>query len=396
MAGIELPLRVALIPSSYHPHFGGVEQHTRMLARQLRSRGHLVEVWTVDRGERLGHQVVDDVDVHYMDCPMPTRSVGGVTRFTRVFPGALSSWLRRARAFRPEVVHVHCFGPNGPYARLVSTLLSVPLVLTSHGETFGDENDVFGQSALLRDQLRRACRGSAAVTGCSALVADDLQRRFGAEAVRVVPNAVDVVRVGRPPVAGSDDAGPGRVPGGRLIAVGRLVGVKGFDVLLRALAVASRWECLQIVGDGPERAALERLARELGLEDRVHFLGRRTAEDVQVLMSGADGVVMPSRAEAFGIVALEAWAAGTPLIATATGGPDSFVTDGVDGLLVPPGDSSALAGAVDRLLANPALGASLSRAGATQVEKYTWEEVASRYLHIYADVRGPAKGRTPR
>lgn len=391
MASTESPLKVALIPSSYHPHFGGVEQHTRMLARELRRRGHPVEVWTVDRGERLGRQVVDDLDVHYLHCPMPNRSLGGLARFTRAFPGALWSWLRRVRAFRPDVIHVHCFGPNGPYARLVSSVLSVPLVLTSHGETFGDESDVFGQSALLRDQLRRACRGSAAVTGCSVLVAEDLRRRFGAEVVRVVPNAVDVLPASRRDAARPGDAARDGSTGGRLIAVGRLVGVKGFDVLLRALSLTSRWTSLMIVGDGPDRATLERLAGELGIADRVHFLGQRTAEEVQLLMSRADAVVMPSRAEAFGIVALEAWAAGTPLIATATGGPDSFVTDGVNGLLVPPGDSSALAQAIDTLLTDSALGARLSQAGAIEVEKFTWEEVASRYLDIYADVRWHAE-----
>lgn len=369
------PLRVALVSSSYHPYFGGVEEHVRQVAATLRARGHAVEVWTVDRGEGLGSQVVEGVTVRYLPTPLPARRIANLVRFGLTAPWAFAQWFRAARRFRPDVLHVHCFGPNGPYAMALSRVLRRPLVVTSHGETFADENDVFGRSALLRAALARACR-AATVTGVSTLVADDLQRRFGAKHVAIVPNGV----------ADMEDGVRGRRSDGRVVSVGRLVRVKGFDLLVRALPLTTRVRDVLLVGDGPERANLEQLAAELGVADRVEFLGRVPADQVRAVMEEAAVVVVPSRREAFGIVALEAWASGTPLIATSTGGPAGFVTDGTDGVLVDPEDTAALADAMDRVLASPSWAADLAANGSRAVRGFTWGRVADDYEQIYAAV----------
>ena len=103
-------------------------------------------------------------------------------------------------------------------------------------------------------------------------------------------------------------------------------------------------------------------------------------------------MVVPSRREAFGIVALEAWTSGTPLIATSLGGPKDFVTHGVDGLLVDPRDTSALASAIDQVLTDEALAQDLSEAGKQSVQQYTWDRVVDDYLAIY-DAVAPGRGR---
>ena len=195
----------------------------RHVARGLTARQNEVEVWTVDRGEHLGEQMIDGVRARYFSTPLPARRLPNLLTFTVSAPWALARWVRAARLFRPDVLHVHCFGPNGIYALALSKLLRVPLVVTSHGETFGDAHDIFGNSALIRHGLIAASHAAAAVTGCSTLVAEDLETRFAAAGVRVVPNGVDVAPI-LPTPAPLIPPRPGTRP--RIVAVGRLVRVK--------------------------------------------------------------------------------------------------------------------------------------------------------------------------
>lgn len=369
--------RVALVSSSFHPYVGGVEEHVRQVARELTERGHAVEVWTVDRGEHLVKQDVEGVTVRYLPTPLPARRAGNLARFAVAGPVALTTWLRAVREFRPDVLHVHCFGPNGPYARVVAKLSRLPLVLTSHGETFADQNDIFSRSALLRSELRKACASAAAVTGVSSIVTNDLEQNFAATGVTVVPNGV---RAALSQISDELSDSEGTKQGA--VAVGRLVHVKGFDLLLQALPISTKTS-LRIIGDGPERAKLAQLAERLGVSNRVEFLGQHSPEEVQRIMREASVVVVPSRREAFGIVALEAWVSGTPLIATSLTGPAGFVTDGVDGVLVDPQDAAALAGAIDGVLNDPARARELAAHGREAVRDYTWERVADRYATIY-------------
>lgn len=166
-----------------------------------------------------------------------------------------------------------------------------------------------------------------------------------------------------------------------VVALGRLHEKKAFDVLLQAMAaIPGAW--LWLAGDGPLRATLERQSRELGLEDRVRFLGWRN--DREALLSAADVVAMPSRYEPFGTVMTEAWAARKPLVVAAAAGPLGLVRDGVDGLVVPIDNPSALADALRSVLEDPDLANSLANAGHDAWrESFTEEAVVNRYLDFY-------------
>lgn len=284
-------------------------------------------------------------------------------------------------------MNVQCFGPNGIYGLALAKLTRTPLVVSSHGETFMDEHGAFDQSALLRASLRRAL-GSSVVTACSDVVAHDLRTRFGAEIVRVIPNGVRL-RPGEQRRQLSSPQGRG-VP--VLIGAGRLVPQKGFDVLIRAAARSPLHPEVWIVGEGAERARLEALATTLGISERVRFLGRRTAADVQALMAKGDAVVVPSRTEPFGIVVLEAWASGTPVVATSRGGPAGFVNDGNDGLLVDPEDLPSVVAAIDSVLRDPGFAARLARAGLQTVQRFTWSRVADSYEETYAEALNTPPG----
>ena len=374
------PMRVALISSSFDPHLGGVEEHTRHLAANLARLGHAVEVWTVDRGEHLGVRTVDGVTVRYLPTPLPARSSRAATTFVRSLAPAWNQWTLAHRRFRPDVLNVQCFGPNGLYALALHRRHGTPLVISSHGETFADDHQVFDRSRLLRGGLRRAAVTAASVTGCSQVVADDLARRFGVADTVIVPNAIDLGGDGRSPARPPYD--PARPT---VFAVGRVEYVKGFDLLIRAFSRMRLSSDSQLVvgGDGSQLPHLRALAEDLGVAGRVVFPGRLTGDEVAGAMAAAAVVAVPSRMEAFGIVVLEAWRSGRPLVASRRGGPGSLVTDGVDGVLVDPDDTASFASALTRVVQDPELAARLGSSGRETVRGFGWDRVVEQYLGVY-------------
>lgn len=381
--------RIALITSSYAPHVGGVETHVAAIAAELAARGHAVEVWAVDRGARPDAPSTEPFPVRYLPTPLPARRASALAGFAVRAPGAWAAWAGAHRRFRPDVLHVHCFGPNGLYALALHRRYGTPLVVTSHGETLGDDDNVFAQSALLRRGLRSAVAAASSVTAPSEYVLRDLRARFGLAGGVVVPNGV---ALGLTPDPGIGE----RLPRGPyLAAVGRLGRMKGVDLLLDAFArfrerggAGAGDVRLVIAGDGPERAALQSQAAANGLGEVVDFLGWCSPGEVATVLAGATALVVPSRSEAFGIAALEAWRAGTALVMTARGGAGEFVRDGDDGILVDPLDVDALAAAIARPLQDPGERGRLAAAGAARVAEFSWASVAARYLRSYPDPGG--------
>jgi glycosyltransferase involved in cell wall biosynthesis len=196
---------------------------------------------------------------------------------------------------------------------------------------------------------------------CDHLVANthDLVRAITAEhwppaRVHYLPNFVEDFASAAP----ADLPAPSSTP--RLLAMGRLHPNKGFDVLLRAIALLPRGH-LYLAGAGPEEAALRALAAELGITGRVSFLGWR--RDIGALLAAADMFICSSRHEPLGNIVLEAWSAAKPVIAAAAQGPSELINDRTDGLLVPREDAPALAAAIAELTANPERAAALAAAG---------------------------------
>ncbi len=371
-------VRVALISSSYAPHVGGVEEHVAQVAQELTNRGHAVEVWTVDRGARpAGAQTSASFPVRYLPTPLPARRLRNLARFAVRAPGAWRLWRRAMRDFDPEVLVVQCFGPNGVYALRAHRRSGLPLVVVSHGETLGDDDNVFAQSALLRSSLREALAEAVAVAAPSKYVLRDLTDRFDGPEGTVLPNGVADISV-RSDIERRQDL---------VLAVGRLGQMKGFDLLIEAFAAADLDGVqLEIVGDGPERERLTALVDRTGLQNRVRLVGARDAEGVAERIAEATVVVVPSRSESFGIVALEAWRGGAPLIMTEHGGGREFVRDGVDGILVDPMDTAALAAALRRVIGDPELRERLSQTARERVTAFSWAGVARLYERMLTSV----------
>ena len=178
-----------------------------------------------------------------------------------------------------------------------------------------------------------------------------------------------------------------------------MVEKKGFDLLLRAFApLAGGHDDVDLVigGDGAALPSLRDLATRLAIADRVQFPGRLTRIEVAATMARAEVVVMPSRIEPFGIVVLEAWRAGRPVMATRRGGPGEFISDGEDGILVDPFDVEAMTKALDGLLSNRGPTAHLGAAARDRVAAFDWPIVAERYRALYRDVLArPGHHRAP-
>ena len=186
-----------------------------------------------------------------------------------------------------------------------------------------------------------------------------------------------------PALTRAEFATPENVP--LILALGRLHTNKAFDLLLKALSdlpQAFAW----IAGEGPLKNELQAQAQKLGVDGRLRFLGWR--DDVAALLAAADIFVCPSRIEPLGNVVIEAWAHGTPVVAASAAGPESLITPGETGLLVPLEDAPALATSIRTLIDNPDLSARLAEAGRQAYEQqFTEAAIVERYLEFFERVR---------
>jgi sugar transferase (PEP-CTERM/EpsH1 system associated) len=258
-------------------------------------------------------------------------------------PWRLARHLRRHRV---DVVHTRN-AESFFYGSLAAKLAGVPrLIHSEHGRTFNDRPLRFWAQ-------RQLTRLADTVFALSEQLRRDLVTHVGlpAERIEVLYNGVDLARFG----------GSGRVEARRRLAldetapvvgsVGRLVAVKNYPLLLRAIAQpALAHATLVLIGDGPERPALQSLADGLGIADRVRFVGHR--EDVADLLPAFDLFVLPSRSEGMSNTLLEAMACSVPAVASRVGGNAEIVRDGLDGLLFPSDDEAALRDALAQLVSD--------------------------------------------
>ncbi|MGE5278411.1 MAG: glycosyltransferase family 4 protein [Acidobacteriota bacterium] len=233
---------------------------------------------------------------------------------------------------------------------------------------------LFLASLLERRNVVRADR----VLATSEYAAGRIAAEYGAarEKIRVVPEPIDLARWEKALEAAARIAPDEPV----VLCVAHLYPRKQVQSLLRALTFVKTPAKLRVVGTGPELPALERLAGELGLRDRAAFLGHVPFERLAEEYRGADVFCLPSLQEGFGIVFLEAMAAGLPVVACRAAAVPEVVADGECGILVPPGDVRALASALDRLLGDGALRRRLGAAGRRRAARYDAPVVAGRFL----------------
>jgi N-acetyl-alpha-D-glucosaminyl L-malate synthase BshA len=265
-----------------------------------------------------------------------------------------------------DILHAHYAIPHAISGHLAREMLDgseLRLITTLHGTDI----TIIGQQRIFQRITRFGIRQSDGVTS----VSQELKQRVlntidcGAQAIEVIPNFVDTQRF--KPGSNPERRAQLAAPDEKLVFhVGNFREVKRPKDALRAFAAATREikARLVMVGDGPELGATRELARELGIESRVNFLG--TYDAIWELLPQADLFFLPSEYESFGLSALEAMACGVPVVASNTGGVPEVVEDGVSGLLRTPGDVDSMAGAIKTLLSDDA---TRNRMGASARER---------------------------
>lgn len=284
--------------------------------------------------------------------------------------------VRARRSFEPELVHAHWWFPNGVVGTWVSGLARIPLVTTLHGTDVRLARKVGVAKPLFGHVLKH----SAAVTTVS--------RWLKEETEALVPGVHPTVA---PMPVATNLFGPGSSRDGqRLLFVGRLTDQKGAEHLLHALSsMKTPAASLDIVGDGPNREALKQLAQQLGVASRIRWHGQLSQSELPSLYQRAAAVVIPSVDEGLGLVAVEALLCETPVVAFDSGGLRDVIQHEKTGLLVKPGDRTALASALDNLLARDGRGSQLGRAGRLYaLSAFAPESAARRYAEIYRQVLG--------
>lgn len=291
--------------------------------------------------EELDHELADGVRTYrlwHRRLPVP-----GATFLGYVLSVVQAIRQLAAGGFRPDLIHAHIYEAGIP-AIVAGKLLRVPVLITEHYSAF--PRNLLSWKELLK--ARVAFSLAHRVLPVSDSLRSGIQARGLRARFQVVPNAVNETFFASARSRRTRDAeGPTR-----MLTVGQLKPVKDIPVLLRALARLNQhrtdWQ-LDIVGDGDERAACQRLAESLGINDKVTFTPSVSKEELALRMWRADIFVLPSSYETFSVVTAEAMASGLPVVATQCGGPAEFVVPGV-GLLVPPGDPMALSNALIEML----------------------------------------------
>lgn len=294
-----------------------------------------------------------------------------VERRVRLVPVAVWRLRRAIRKWRPDVVHCH-----NPGMALVTRLAIVPwkrprAVVTVHG--------------LIADDYPRAARilrmTAMPIVACGPGVAEALVQQD----LAVRTTIVNGIAPPPPPATRADVARDLGVPPERplIVCAGRLVPLKNIDVVIRAVSAVPGAH-LVVVGDGPDRGLLQALAAEVGVGDRVVFTGHR--DDARGLIGAADVVVLASSSEGLPLIALEALAAGTPLVATDLPAVRELVRDETEALLVPPGDIDAVASAIRRVVEEPAVARRLSDAGPLIAAPFTEEAMVRAFDLLYEEL----------
>ena len=331
-------MRLLLISNTYAPVLGGVQTVTHNLAQHLLKSGHQVQVVTNRYPRSLSYEeILDGVSIRRLLLLSP--NIDSLQRkrpdlfLASCYFYPLSLWRLQnlMRSFRPEVVNVHFPEHQIPFVLALRRRFSFRLVVSLHGhdiERVQSENSAKNgngrKNPTANGRLRLILREADAVTACSRHLLD--------QAIRVEPSIAGkghVIHNGIDPARFTDKSFHVH-PRSYVFAFGRLTHKKGFDMLLQAFArtaPATEEIDLIIAGEGEERNALERQAQQLDLTSRVHFFERATPQEVVRLINGSRFVVVPSRREPFGIAALEALAAGKPILATSTGGLAEFLTE---------------------------------------------------------------------
>lgn len=371
-------MRLLVLNYEFPPVGGGGGRASADLSRALVARGHEVRILTT----RLPEGEVEERQDGYQVIRVPSwRSSRFTVSFLEMASYVLAGFrpgLSQLRKWKPDLMHAHFAVPTGALVYALSRWTGLPYVLTVHlGDVPGgvpEKTDRWFRFVNpLTPPIWRRAGQVVAVSEYTKALAD---ARYDVP-IQVIPNGIDlehseVMEVSDPP---------------RLIFAGRFQPQKNLLFLLDALdRVRDLPWTLQLVGDGPQRAALEAKAEELGMVERIEFSGWVEPEQVRQMLRESDLLVMPSRSEGLPVVGVQALAQGVAIAATAAGGLAELVVDGENGVLCPIDDLACYAQGLRRCLADTAALADMKKRSLALARHYDINRVAEAYESIFQRV----------
>ena len=376
-------MKIGLVCPYIYPAGGGVAQHVQFLYQGLRQRGHDVRILTASHGPQRASE--GDIIRLGVGFSVPINASVGTLTFSPRYLSQIGRMLERERF---DVLHFH--EPFVPFLSLFLLRESTSVnIATFHAYAGFSPSYEFG-SRTLRGYAARL-HGRIAVSAAARHFID----RFFPGDYKVIPNGVDVARFATAvPIARWQDGTP------NVLFVGRHEPRKGLLDLLKAHRILRRTggkSRLLVVGSGPQEREARRYVATRGLNG-VEFLGRVSDDEKAQLYKTADVFASPATGgESFGIVLLEAMAAGTPIVASDIHGYKGVVRRGREGLLVPPRQPRELAIAIDRLVGDPVLREQMGAAGQIRAEEFSWPRVTAKVDDYYGFVirRLAASGSLP-
>jgi L-malate glycosyltransferase len=365
---------------SCYPVYGGSGVVATELGIELAARGHEVHFITYAQPFRLPYFVER---IFYHEVEVPNYPLFEHPPYNLALSVAMQNVVEQHDL---DLLHAHYAVPHATSAWIAKEMLNrdgFRIVTTLHGTDI----TLVGQDPSFRSLTQFSIRKSDGLTAVSEFLRTETHVQFGIplDDICVIPNFVDLDRYRRD--AYPCHRGKLTLPGEKIVThISNFRGVKRVDDVVRVFARISRKlpARLLLVGDGPDRVKAQEVAEAEGVTDRVLFLGKQNS--VAELLACTDLFLLPSENEAFGLVALEAMSCGVPVIATRTGGIPEVVDHGVSGYLAPVGDVAAMADAGSALLADPEAWKRFSEAARAGAERYSADQVVSRYESYYEEV----------
>lgn len=367
-------MKILVLCYEYPPIGGGGGRMAHQIAAALAKRGHTVRVHTARlEGETETFTVRDGVDIVRHRSFRKHADHCSVAEMAGYLMGSALPAFRDARRWKPDVVHAHFAVPSGVLAYALHRTLSLPYVLTCHlGDLPGGNPDQTDHLFRMLNPFIKPIWNHAAAVSASSTFARDLAREaYGIEA-EVILNGVRMEGAGCAAKAG----GPLQ-----LTAAGRFNPQKNFPWMIRALALVPTsvpWR-LTLVGDGPERASIERAIHENRLEDRITLAGWVPAETLNDLLAGTDLFLMPSTSEGNPVAAIEAVKRGAALLTSDIPGLQDLVEEGQNGFRISLSEPAAFAERVARLARDSALLEAFRQQSVIVAKKFDLETISDRF-----------------
>jgi len=389
---------------------GGMNVYVAELTRHLGQMGIHVDVFTRSQDEHVPHVVhslgYGNRVVHIPAGPEVPLPKPQLAEYIPCFAEEVERFARE-KEIHYDLIHSH-YWMSGIAAETLKQKWNVPVLQMFH--TLGIMKNQIAQSPEEMEGNYRISGEKQVMAAADKIIAatpaekEQLEKLYRVDSARIVtiPPGVETARFYPINADEAKEAIELTCKKRMLLFVGRIEPLKGLQNLIRALATIREQGhctrdcyCLVVIGGEPdsspenmsaEMRKVKKLCSDLGMDDLVLFLGKRAQETLPYYYSAADMLIMPSYYESFGMVALEAMACGTPVIASQVGGLPYLVQDGKTGFVVPGGDPNALVEPLNRLMNDEALREKMGSEAAEYARKYSWDLIAEQITHVYKDL----------